>query len=188
VSDEATSVLPTVTTTAMALHNEEAQRTRLFIRFGWVISIATIGIVPLLPSPRWMQIMLIAALVWGMVLSFYFHQAFADPRRFRPEKMLVIVYQRALAAYVSRVLPSLDVEGVPVMTFGSWAESARRAAFPLLDVAITDETPPVVMRAKAHGAFLRIIDDRQAALAEWCRARLAADLGDKAEAAAALAF
>jgi DNA helicase II / ATP-dependent DNA helicase PcrA len=113
--------------------------------------------------------------------------AFADPRRFRPEKMLVIVYQRALAAYVSRVLPSLDVDGVPVMTFGSWAEAARRAAFPLLDVGITDETPPVVMRAKAHGAFLRIIDDRQAALAGWCRARLVNDLGDKAEAAAVLA-
>jgi DNA helicase II / ATP-dependent DNA helicase PcrA len=114
--------------------------------------------------------------------------AFADPRRFRPEKMLVIVYQRALAAYVSRVLPSLDVDGVPVMTFGAWAESARRAAFPLLDVGITDETPPVVMRAKAHGAFLRIIDDRQAALADWCRARLLTDLAGKTEAAAVLAF
>ncbi|HTB58345.1 MAG TPA: 3'-5' exonuclease [Polyangia bacterium] len=114
--------------------------------------------------------------------------AFADPRRFRPEKMLVIVYQRALAAYVSRVLPSLDVPGVPVMTFGSWAEAARRAAFPLLDFDLTEETPPVVMRAKAHGAFLRIIDDRQAAIAVWCRQRLADDLGDKAEAAAVLAF
>jgi DNA helicase-2/ATP-dependent DNA helicase PcrA len=114
--------------------------------------------------------------------------AFADPRRFRPAKMLVIVYQRALAAYVSRVLPSLDVDGVPVMTFGAWAESARRAAFPLLDFELTEDTPPVVMRAKAHGAFLRIIDDRQATLADWCRARLAADLGDKAEAAAVLAF
>ena len=85
--------------------------------------------------------------------------------------MLVIVYQRALAAYVSRVLPSLEVPGVPVMTFGSWAEAARRAAFPLLDWDLTDETPPAVMRAKAHGAFLRIIDDRQAALAAWCRER-----------------
>ena len=54
--------------------------------------------------------------------------AFAEPRRFRPERMLVIVYQRALASYVSRVLPSLDVPGVPVTTFGAWAEAARRAA------------------------------------------------------------
>jgi DNA helicase-2/ATP-dependent DNA helicase PcrA len=114
--------------------------------------------------------------------------AFAEPRRFRPEKMLVIVYQRALAAYVSRVLPSLDVEGVPVMTFAGWAEAVRRATLPSLEAAITDDTPPLVMRAKAHGALLRIIDDRQAALADWCRARLAADLEGKAEAAAALAF
>jgi DNA helicase-2/ATP-dependent DNA helicase PcrA len=114
--------------------------------------------------------------------------AFADPRRFRSERMLVIVYQRALAAYVSRVLPSLDVPGVPVMTFAAWAEAARRAAFPTLDAPVTDETPPLVMRAKAHGAMLRIIDDRQAALAAWCRTRLQAELAGRAEAEAALAF
>jgi DNA helicase-2/ATP-dependent DNA helicase PcrA len=100
--------------------------------------------------------------------------AFADPRRFRPDKMLIIVYQRALAAYVSRVLPALDVEGVPVMTFAAWATETRRTALPLLDAPLTDETPPVVMRAKSHGAMLRIIADRQAALAASCRAELAA--------------
>jgi DNA helicase-2/ATP-dependent DNA helicase PcrA len=115
--------------------------------------------------------------------------AFAEPRRFRPEKMLVIVYQRALAAYVSRVLPSLDVSGVPVTTFSSWAEATRRAAVPALDDAgITEETPPLVMRAKAHGALLRLIDDRQQALADWCRERLEAELAGKADVAAALAF
>jgi len=114
--------------------------------------------------------------------------AFADPRRFRPEKMLVIVYQRALAAYVSRVLPSLDVDGVPVMTFASWADAARRAALPNLDAPLTEDTPPLVMRAKAHGAMLRIIDDRQAALADWCRALMQTGLAGKADADAALAF
>jgi DNA helicase-2/ATP-dependent DNA helicase PcrA len=114
--------------------------------------------------------------------------AFAEPRRFRPEKMLVIVYQRALASYVSRVLPSLDVEGVPVMTFAGWATAALHAALPRLEANLTDETPSVVMRLKAHGALLRLIDDRQAALAAWCRARLAADLAGKPEGDAALAF
>jgi DNA helicase-2/ATP-dependent DNA helicase PcrA len=111
--------------------------------------------------------------------------AFAEPRRFRPEKMLVIVYQRALAAYVSRVLPSLDVDGVPVMTFPAWAEVARKAALPALDAPVTDGTPPLVMRAKAHGAMLRILDDRQAELAAWCRARLENDLAARPDAAAA---
>jgi len=114
--------------------------------------------------------------------------AFADPRRFRPEKMLVIVYQRALAAYVSRVLPSLDVEGVPVMTFASWSDAARRAALPTIDAGLTEETPPLVMRAKAHGAMLRIIDDRQAAIAAWCRTLMQTELAGKADAEAALAF
>jgi DNA helicase II / ATP-dependent DNA helicase PcrA len=114
--------------------------------------------------------------------------AFADPRRFRPDRMLVIVYQRALAAYVSRVLPSLDVEGVPVMTFAGWADAARRAALPTLEAGLTDETPPLVMRAKAHGAVLRIIDDRQAALAAWCRALMETELAGKADAQAAVAF
>ncbi len=114
--------------------------------------------------------------------------AFAEPRRFRPEKMLVIVYQRALAAYVSRVLPSLDVDGVPVMTFAGWASAALRAALPKLEAGHTDETPSVVMRLKAHGALLRLIDDRQAALAVWCRARLDSDLADKPAGATALAF
>ena len=115
--------------------------------------------------------------------------AFAEPRRFRPDKMLVIVYQRALAAYVSRVLPSLDVEGVPVTTFSSWAQAARRAAVPLFaDTGLTDETPSLVMRAKAHGAFLRLIDDRQQALADWCRARIGSELEGKADVTAALAF
>ena len=114
--------------------------------------------------------------------------AFADPRRFRPEKLLVIVYQRALAAYVSRVLPSLDVEGVPVMTFGGWADAARRAALPSIAAGLTDETPPLVMRAKAHGALLRIIDDRQGALAAWCRTLMETELAGKADAAAVLTF
>ncbi len=114
--------------------------------------------------------------------------AFAEPRRFRPERMLVIVYQRALATYVSRVLPSLDVPGVPVMTFAGWAGAARAAALPTLEVSLTEETPPLVMRAKAHGAFLRIIDDRQAELAAWCRARLDTEVAGKAGATAVLGF
>src|SRR5262245_31275408 len=75
--------------------------------------------------------------------------AFADPRRFRPQRMLVVVYQRALATYVSHVLPSLDVTGVPVLTFAAWAEAARKASFPGVDAPTTDTAPPVVMRAKS---------------------------------------
>lgn len=105
--------------------------------------------------------------------------AFADPQRFRPDRMLVVVYQRALANYVSRVLPSLDVPGVPVRTFADWAGDVRRAAFPTLQAPLTDDTPPLVMRAKAHGAMLKIVADRQRELAAWCRAELAREVADR---------
>ena len=74
------------------------------------------------------------------------------------------------------------------MTFAGWSDAARRAAVPTLEAGLTDETPPLVMRAKAHGAMLRIIDDRQAAMADWCRALLQSELAGKADANAAVAF
>ena len=113
--------------------------------------------------------------------------AFAEPRRFRGDRMLVVVYQRALASYVSRVLPSLDVDGVPVMTFAAWAESIRKQTFPLLQAPLTDDTPALVMRAKAHGAMLRILADRQAELARYCGEELGRGLAGKPGAADVLA-
>lgn len=113
--------------------------------------------------------------------------AFADPRRFKPERMLVVVYQKALATYVSRVLPSLDVPGVPVMTFADWAESLRRAVFGNLNVPLADHTPSPVVRAKSHGAMLKIIADRQTEMTAWCRAELAAAVAGRPEAEAVLA-
>lgn len=114
--------------------------------------------------------------------------AFAEPRRFRPDRMLVVVYQRALAAYVSRVLPSLDVDGVPVLTFTAWAEAVRKLALPALHAALTDETPSLVMRAKAHGAMLRILAERQEALLAFCGQRLATELEGKPGGAEVLAY
>jgi DNA helicase-2/ATP-dependent DNA helicase PcrA len=112
---------------------------------------------------------------------------FAEPEYFRPQNMLVIVYQRALAAYVSRVLPDLQVSGVNVRTFADWAEEVRRASLAGLTCDVTDSTPPLVMRAKSHGAMLRILADRQEELAVWCRQLLQAELGDGSEALALLA-
>ena len=59
---------------------------------------------------------------------------------------------------------------------------------PLLDVGLTDETPSVVMRVKAHGALLRIIDDRQVVIADWCRTQLAAEVAGKPGGDDVLAF
>lgn len=84
--------------------------------------------------------------------------AFAEPGRFRPERMLVVVPSEALIHYVSRVLPSLGVEGVPVTTFGRLAGRLVAQMFPRLPTKTSDETPPVVSRAKSHAAMLRGIE------------------------------
>lgn len=84
--------------------------------------------------------------------------AFAEPQRFRPDRMLVVVPNEALIHYVSRVLPSLGVEGVAVTTFARFAARLVAHAFQRLPTKVSDETPPVVARAKAHGAMLRGIE------------------------------
>ena len=84
--------------------------------------------------------------------------AFADPTRFRPDRMLVVVPHEALLHYVARVLPSLGVEGVPVVTFAAYGTKLVAELFPKLPTDFTDETPPVVSRAKGHPALLRAID------------------------------
>jgi DNA helicase II / ATP-dependent DNA helicase PcrA len=84
--------------------------------------------------------------------------AFADPRRFRSDRMLVVVPNEALVHYVGRVLPSLGVDGVPVVTFERYAARHLAALLPKLPTAFTDETPPVVSRAKTSPAILRAVD------------------------------
>ncbi len=84
--------------------------------------------------------------------------AFADPQRFRPDRMMVVVPNEALLHYTARVLPSLGVEGVPVTTFARWASRLLPDLFPKLPLRVHDDTPPVVARAKSHPAMLATIE------------------------------
>lgn len=84
---------------------------------------------------------------------------FADPNRFRPGRMMVVVLNDALAAYISRVLPALGIEGVHVMTFSRWATNQRKRHIKGLPAAHSLHTPPVVSRLKRHPAMLAILDD-----------------------------
>lgn len=82
----------------------------------------------------------------------YLHAS--QPNRYRGNRMLVIVPNEALVHYTSRVLPSLGVEGVPVLTFHRWAVRVVFDLFPKLPSAISEETPPLVARVKNHPAML----------------------------------
>jgi DNA helicase-2/ATP-dependent DNA helicase PcrA len=103
--------------------------------------------------------------------------AFQDPQRFRSDQMLVIVFNDALVRYISRVLPALGVEGVPVQTFQDWAQQERRHHIPKLTNRYVEDTPTHVVRMKKHPAMLKAIDQYVADLA----ARVEAEILDKAK-------
>lgn len=99
--------------------------------------------------------------------------AFADPTRFRPDRMLIVVPHEALLHYVARVLPSLGVEGVPVVTFASYGAKLLAGLLPKLPTDLTEETPPAVSRAKSHPAMLRAIEAAGARVTLTLDARVA---------------
>lgn len=86
--------------------------------------------------------------------------AFQDARRFRPDRMLVVVFNEALVRYISQVLPSLGLRGVLIRTYQDWAARARASALPQLPRRYSDDTPGVVTRLKKHPAMLKVIEDR----------------------------
>jgi len=100
--------------------------------------------------------------------------AFQQPKRFRPDQMLIVVFNDALARYISFVLPALGVPGVPVTTYHAWARKLRITHLPELPRDYTDETPDIVVRLKKHPALLRMIDNQVAELAESFAERLQA--------------
>ncbi|MCA9564359.1 MAG: AAA family ATPase, partial [Myxococcales bacterium] len=85
--------------------------------------------------------------------------AFLDPSRFKPRATLVVVFSRALAAYIGQVLPGLGVEGVKVRTFASWANEQRRHHVKGMPDAYSDGTPAVVTRLKLHSALEAMLQE-----------------------------
>lgn len=85
--------------------------------------------------------------------------AFQDPRTFRADRMLVVVFNDALVRYISRVLPALGVENVPVMTYEKWASRVRNKHIPHLTKKYAEDTPSAVTRVKKHPAMLELIEE-----------------------------
>jgi len=86
--------------------------------------------------------------------------AYQDAQRFQGGRMRVLVWGRALRDYISQVLPSLGVTGVPVQTYTDWATSTVRRHYPFLPKDRAQDTPEVVSRLKLHPGFLKFIEDR----------------------------
>jgi len=98
--------------------------------------------------------------------------AFAEPQRFRADRMLVVVPHEALRHFVARVLPSLGVDGVPISTFPRFARRLLPELFPRLPHHFHDDTPSVVLRAKNSPAMLRAIHTYAARLSDELDARV----------------
>ena len=86
----------------------------------------------------------------------YLH--FQNPGRYAGRRLLVMVFSRALASYISQVLPALGVDDVQVQVYERWAERLRKAHFPGLPDRYADDTPAAVTRFKTHPALLRMVD------------------------------
>src|SRR5690606_32111291 len=108
--------------------------------------------------------------------------SYRDPRRFRPDRLLVIVFNDALARYISGVLPALGVNGVAIRTYEDWARRLRTALLPRLPSGHREDTPGVVVRLKKHPAMLGVIDAHVARVTERLDAEIRAALdGDPAD-------
>ena len=78
----------------------------------------------------------------------------------RPERMLVVTYGSALAAYISQVLPALGVHGVAVVTYQPGWSASCAGRCPGWTPQVVDDAPPVVTRLKNHPALLEELQRR----------------------------
>ncbi len=81
---------------------------------------------------------------------------YQDPKRFKPESMLVIVFNRSLRKYISRVLPDLGISGVRVETYHSWANQIFKAA--RLHLFYDSSAPAPVTRLKKSAFIFPLVE------------------------------
>ncbi len=88
--------------------------------------------------------------------------AYARPDLFKPSRMTVMVWGRALKSYVAHVLPSLGVKGVSVVTWTEWAGRLRQRHFSRLPRGVRTDTPSALARLKLHPGLLGVLAHRVA--------------------------
>lgn len=84
--------------------------------------------------------------------------AYQDADRFKPGRILVVMFNRALQNYISRILPELGIgPGVQVETYHGWAGKLFRACGVNLSYS-SDVVNPEVARIKKHPRLLELVD------------------------------
>jgi hypothetical protein len=122
-----------LTSAVDALREEEVARTRMFIRWGWAISIGAIAIVPLLGGPQAMRITFVAGLVIGMIVSFVLDRRFADPAKYTDGALELLSIMCVINGHVAilyygtfTATPAIVVIGIHFVTRTEHAGLARR--------------------------------------------------------------
>ncbi|PRQ01330.1 UvrD-helicase domain-containing protein [Enhygromyxa salina] len=105
--------------------------------------------------------------------------AFQDPRRFAPDRMLIVVFNEALVEYIRHVLPSLNVEGVTVTTYRRWSAAMLKRLQLDIPAKRTESTPEAVARFKKHPIVIAMIDELVAEDLRNVEASLVERLGDR---------
>jgi DNA helicase II / ATP-dependent DNA helicase PcrA len=83
---------------------------------------------------------------------------YQEAEHFQPNRILVVMFNRALQHYISRVLPELGIgSGVHVETYHGWAGKLFRSAR-LHATYSSDAIPARVSRIKKHPLVLELVD------------------------------
>ncbi len=82
---------PLLYTTAVdAMRDEEVERTRLFIRMGWGVSVVVLATIPFVDAPPALSWVFVIGMLIGMVVSYGFHQRFADPKKYTDRSLVTL--------------------------------------------------------------------------------------------------
>jgi serine/threonine-protein kinase len=98
------SALPDAGTAADAMRDEEIERTRLFIRMGWLLSVAAMITVFVVDAQPVIAGLFIAGLVIGIVVSAGYHRAFADPRNYTERALTTLSVICVVNGYLAVLL------------------------------------------------------------------------------------
>ncbi len=101
---------------------------------------------------------------------------FNQRQTFHPSRCMFVVPSLALERYVAGVLPALGVQGVRVVTYGSWARHLRQRLVPIKR-RYSEETPAAVSRLKKHPAFLQLLEQAAEQEINLARERLQQTVG-----------
>ena len=77
-------------TAADAMRGEEIERTRTFIKLGWLATLVGYGTLPFVERKPMMTLAFVCALALGVLVSLSYYVAFRDPARYTPRALLVL--------------------------------------------------------------------------------------------------